>query len=112
MKLALTTQVIEDLREISDYISRNNPRAAVVLLKNFSARFRQLCESPRLGKKRDDLFEGLRSSRIKEYLIFYTIEQDRLLLFMLSMGKEIYCVSLPMRRCKSYFPSACASMAR
>lgn len=88
MKLALTTQAIDDLREISDYISKNNPRAAVSLLKNFSARFRQLCESPRLGKKRDDLFEGLRSTRIKEYLIFYTIEQDVIIIVHVVHGRR------------------------
>jgi toxin ParE1/3/4 len=88
VKLALTTQAIYDLRGISDYISRSNPKAAVALLKNLSARFRQLCESPRLGKKRDDLFEGLRSSRIKEYLIFYTIEQDAIIIVHVLHGRR------------------------
>jgi toxin ParE1/3/4 len=66
----------QDLDEIAAYIARDNPQAAVTLLDRFTVRFRLLAQRPRIGVPRPELAEGLRSSNLGAYLVFY-LEVER-----------------------------------
>lgn len=61
----------EDLRQIRDYISRDNPDAAHRLLDQLADRFLMLVRQPLIGSPRDDLIRGLRDFTFGNYVIFY-----------------------------------------
>ena len=77
MRLVVTLQARKDLQEIEEYIGRDNPTAAVNFVQRLTERFFDLAESPRIGRLRDDLEPGLRSSSVGDYLIFYTVGADK-----------------------------------
>lgn len=88
MKLVITTQAREDLHEIEEYIGKDNPKAAVSFVQRLTDRFHELVESPGIGRKRDDLAPGLRSSRVSDHLIFYAIEGEKLLIVHVLHGRR------------------------
>jgi len=64
-------QVLEDLRSIEEFIGQDNPPAAVAFVEKLTDRFSELLDAPGIGRKREELAPGLRSSRVGDYLIFY-----------------------------------------
>lgn len=73
MKFRITAQAREELREIEEYIGQDNPKAAIAFLKRLIERFRELCDMPGIGRKRDELAPGMRSSAVGDYLVFYHV---------------------------------------
>jgi len=80
----LTAQAKQDLKEIKDYIARNNPAAA----RRFVQAFRQQCQLiarfPEIGRSYSQLAPALRGFPLENYIIFYRpaakgIEVERLL---------------------------------
>lgn len=71
MKLLVTAQAAQDLRDIENYIGKDNPVAALQFVKKLTIRFHELLQSPGIGRKRDELSLGLRSTCVGNYLIFY-----------------------------------------
>lgn len=71
MKLRVTVPAAQDLRDIEEFIGKDNPSAAVQFVRKLTDRFHELLQSPGIGRKRDDLAAGLRSTRVGDYLIFY-----------------------------------------
>lgn len=71
MRLIVTAKAEQHLDEIEEYIGLDIPSAAVDFVSRLTERFQELAESPGIGRKRDDLRHGMRSSRVGEYLIFY-----------------------------------------
>jgi addiction module RelE/StbE family toxin len=88
VKLAVTAQALEDLREIEEYIGKDNPKAAVSFVQRLADRFHELVEAPGVGRKRDDLASGLRSSRVSGHLIFYTVEGEKLIVVHVLHGSR------------------------
>jgi toxin ParE1/3/4 len=80
VKLDVTSQAISDLQEIEEYIGKDNALAAVDFVQRLTARFYQLVDSPGIGRKRDDLAAGLRSSRVGDHLIFYLLNGDKVVI--------------------------------
>jgi toxin ParE1/3/4 len=68
-------QAFEDLRSIEEFIGRDNPAAAMTFVQKITEQLRNLKDMPGIGRKRDDLAPGLRSTRFGEYLIFYRISE-------------------------------------
>jgi toxin ParE1/3/4 len=66
----------EDLRQIRDYISRDNPDAADRLLDQIADRFLMLVRQPFIETPRDDLIRGLRDFTVGNYVIFYRPPQS------------------------------------
>lgn len=65
-----------DLREIRDYIGKQNPEAARRLMLRFVQSFRLLANRPELGHVREDLPEpSLRFWPVGSYLIAYVAER-------------------------------------
>ncbi len=67
----LTPEALRDLDEIVDYISRENPAAALRVINSIEQKCRTLAEMPELGRLREELAPGLRSLTAGNYLIFY-----------------------------------------
>ncbi|MEH2124390.1 type II toxin-antitoxin system RelE/ParE family toxin [Nostoc sp.] len=60
-----------DLKEISSYIARYNPDAALRLNKKIKQQCKLLADFPNMGQSYDTFASGLRSFPVEDYLIFY-----------------------------------------
>jgi toxin ParE1/3/4 len=60
-----------DLREIRDYILRDNPNRSVSFVEELLVRCQLLADNARIGRARSELGHGLRSFPHGNYLIFY-----------------------------------------
>lgn len=88
MKLKVTPKAWEDLRQIEQYIGQDNPKAAVAFVQRLTERMNELCGTPGIGRKRDDLAPGMRSSRVSDHLIFYFVEGETLVVAHVLHGRR------------------------
>ena len=65
-----------DLGEIHDYIFQRSPRHSIQTLFRFESIFLLLTDSPLMGTLRDELFLGIRSHPVGNYVIFYHLEDS------------------------------------
>jgi toxin ParE1/3/4 len=70
MRLRVRPQARQDLREIGDYIARDNRRAARRFVRMLRERCAFLAQNPHIGRERPELREGLRSFPVQNYVIF------------------------------------------
>jgi toxin ParE1/3/4 len=70
-RVRLSPQVRRDLKEIDEYISRDNPDAAARVISNIREKCEVLSQQPGIGRNRSDLLPNLRSFPIGNYVIFY-----------------------------------------
>ncbi|HYZ60833.1 MAG TPA: type II toxin-antitoxin system RelE/ParE family toxin [Acetobacteraceae bacterium] len=66
----------DDLLEIADYISRDNPFAARRLLVRIEAMFDLIGRNPLIGRSRPDIAPDARAFPVGRYLILYRLTQD------------------------------------
>lgn len=72
MELVITDPAKEDLIQIWEYITANNPEAANKLMRIFREKFELLRDFPHLGRERNhDLYIGSRSFPVGKYIIIY-----------------------------------------
>ncbi len=69
----ITPEAENDIDEILQYIAVDNFDAAVSFYDRMQSTFETLAASPRAGRERSDLSEGLRCFPIGNYLIFYRV---------------------------------------
>ena len=62
--LKLTHEATERLREIHDYIARDNPSAASLVVDGIFAKTQLLCSHPRIGQR----YDGIANREIREIL--------------------------------------------
>jgi plasmid stabilization system protein ParE len=78
-RFVLTPAAQEDLREISEFIGQESPRAAQRMRTELREAMRRLAEMPGIGHLRDDLAdEALRFWSVHSYVIVYRPETDPL----------------------------------
>ncbi|NET62115.1 MAG: type II toxin-antitoxin system RelE/ParE family toxin [Symploca sp. SIO2E6] len=80
----LTAQAKLDLKEVKDYIVRNNPAAARRFIQAFRQQCQLLAKFPNMGRSYSQLAPSLRGFPLEKYIIFYRsidkgIEVERLL---------------------------------
>ncbi len=83
----------DDLDEIVDYISVENPRAAEKLLNHMVKNLEYLTTHPYLGKTPNEVDVarmGYRFLVIENYLLFYTIEENTVLVHRVLHGARNY----------------------
>ena len=73
MKRRIRPEARQDLRDIGDYIARDDRRAARRFVRASRERCAFLAENPRVGRERSDLGEGLRSFPVRNCVIFYRL---------------------------------------
>ena len=67
---------VEDLETIGDVIAADNPVLAVSFIDELLAVCDRLAARPRAYQRRDDLAAGLRQAVPGRYVIFFTPDQD------------------------------------
>ena len=69
--LRFTELAEADLAEISAFIAKDNPTAAMRLIDMVEEKCRLIASRPAIGRPRDALLAGLRSHPIGQYIVFY-----------------------------------------
>jgi toxin ParE1/3/4 len=93
----LTTEALQDLNDIWDYVGQDNPRAADALIEQLLRTCQLLAQSPRLGRRREDLAQDLRSHPVGRYLIFYRVHADVIqIVRFLYGGRDLHAVFAAM----------------
>jgi toxin ParE1/3/4 len=75
-RVRLSLEASRDLEEIEDYISQDNPDAAVRLVLLVRKKCELLSQQPGIGRDRSDVFSGLRGFPLGNYVIFYRPASD------------------------------------
>jgi toxin ParE1/3/4 len=86
--ISRTAQAEEDLIEIWGYVALHNERAADRLLDRFEARWRLLATQPYSGMARDDIAQGVRHLVTGEYLTFYRVSDDAVVILRVIHGRR------------------------
>jgi len=88
----LTSRAIADLDAIWLYVATisTSTETADRLIDAFTERFLLLARFPRIGRLRGELREGLRSFPVGEYVIFYRVDgEDVVILHVLHGRRDI-----------------------
>jgi toxin ParE1/3/4 len=89
-QLIIADQAREDLMEIWLYIASDSISSADKFIDFLYEKCANLCSSPEVGRKRDELFPSLRCLPVKRYLIFYRIKQNAIeIIRILSAYRDI-----------------------
>lgn len=75
MRVRLLPQAETDLDDIWYYIALDDPDAATRTVDGILARLRVLASFPGAGREREELYPGLRSWPIDNYVAFYTVDE-------------------------------------
>jgi addiction module RelE/StbE family toxin len=92
-KIRYLSAAENDLDDIFDYITKDNPSAAVSLLKKFDDAISQLALNPELGVvPKDDRLKklGYRILIIGKYLVFYVKKADTVQIRRIIHGARQY----------------------
>lgn len=88
MIILRTALAEDDLIDIWLYIAAENPDAADRLLDRIERRTQLLATQPFAGPARDDLDSGVRQLVVGNYLMFYRVENDTILILRVLHGKR------------------------
>lgn len=75
-RYSFTTQAVQDLEEIHNFIATDNLAAAVRLLDLLEEKLQTLAGAPEMGRSREELALALRSFPVGNYVIFYRSIED------------------------------------
>jgi len=78
LKVRLLSQAEADLDNIWYYIALDDPDAATRTVDAILARLRVLASFPGAGRQREELYPGLRSWPINDYVVFYTADESEI----------------------------------
>lgn len=97
MKVVLTTEAIDDLERIGDYIARDNPARAASFVQKLIEKARLLGEMPQgfpVVPRYAHL--GVRRCAHNNYLIFYRVEEDRVsIIHILHGARDVDALLFP-----------------
>jgi toxin ParE1/3/4 len=87
MKIFISEKAKKDLLQIFSYVAARNQFAADKIIEAIDSKFEQLSRFPFIGRERRNLSEGLHSIVVRRYLIFYTVERDRIIIVRVIDGR-------------------------
>lgn len=73
---SFSEDAIQDLDEICEYISQNQPKSASKLFDKIRERCKAVASFPNMGKNYSKLSPGLRGFIVDDYIIFYYPRED------------------------------------
>lgn len=91
MTVVLTISALEDLERIGDYIAASNPVRAYEFIRELREKAQEIGQTPRafsLVPRYEAL--GVRRRVYRDYLIFYRIEEDRIVILHILHGAQDY----------------------
>lgn len=75
-KVIISDQAILDLEEIWQHIGNDNPVAADEQIDKIYGQCLLLQDNPEIGRRREELYNGLRSIVVSKYILFYRIKDE------------------------------------
>ena len=88
MKLVVSLQADDDLLKIYNYLNPLNQKAARDQLAGINDKFKQLARFPFIGRERSNLRRGLRSVVFGPNVIFYLVEEERVVIVRVLDGRR------------------------
>lgn len=76
LKLRMLPQACQDLREIGDYIARDNRMAAQKQVRSIREKCERLIDFPSMGQQRPDIVEDIQHFPVGSYLILYRVNSS------------------------------------
>jgi toxin ParE1/3/4 len=70
-RYTLSAQARQDLKDIKNYIARDNLDRAAAFIKSIGDRFQKLANFPGMGSSYEELAPALRGFPVGNYVIFY-----------------------------------------
>lgn len=90
MRIIWSPLAVERAAEISDYIARDNPAAAVKWIETIFKKVGQLTLSPQSGRVVPEVNDnGIRELIYGNYRIIYRVEDKRISILTIRHGKQI-----------------------
>lgn len=87
-RIRLTEQVEEDVLDIWEYIAADNMPAADRIVDRFTETYEKLARNPGMGVKQEQYRLGLRCFPVGKYIVFYTVEEDELIIYRVLHGSR------------------------
>ncbi len=73
----VTPRASRDIEAIADYLAtRSSLSRSEQFLNGIDSTLQRIAQFPQIGRKRDELYPGLRSLPYEQYLIFYRLLND------------------------------------
>lgn len=73
----ITPRASRDVETLMDYLAEKvSIETAERFLEKIDGKFKLLVKFPQIGRRRDELYPGLRSIPLDDYLIFYRLVSD------------------------------------
>lgn len=88
MSYRLAPKAEADVEAIAEYIAGTNPSAAIHLVEKFMRRWQLLATQPRSGALRGDLGSDIRHVVVGNYLTFYRIDDQQVVILRVLHGKR------------------------
>lgn len=86
MRIIITPLAEHDLESIGDYIARDNPARAITFVRELRAQCERIASNPLGYRQRQELGDSIRSCAHGNYVIFFEIEADDLLVVRILHG--------------------------
>jgi toxin ParE1/3/4 len=86
MRVVFTRLATIDLEEIGDYIARDNPERALSFVEELRAQCVRIAQAPLSCAERPELGENLRSCVHGSYVIFFAVDDGRMLVVRVLHG--------------------------
>jgi toxin ParE1/3/4 len=80
LKFVISPIALEELETIQDELSNQLPRRDQKFTLKLRAAIDRLCLFPEIGTERPDLFEGIRVTYVWNYLVFYQLTDDQIVI--------------------------------
>lgn len=88
MKIVFSPESRQDLREIFNYIAKDNLDAAIAFVRRLKQRCVDLAPMPNVGKNREEIARGYRSITEGDYVIFYRLQPEIVEILHVVHGKR------------------------
>ena len=88
MKVFLSDKARSDLFQFYAYLTEGSPSAARAALETINVKFAHLTRFPFIGRERSTLGAGIRSLVAGTQVIFYTVEQERIIIIRVLDGRR------------------------
>jgi toxin ParE1/3/4 len=83
---SFSTEAMQDLDEICQYIAQNDQRAASKIFDAIRKKARLLSQFPNMGKSYSQLALNLRGAPVEDYIIFYYPRADGIDIVRIASG--------------------------
>lgn len=88
MKIVVSDKAKTDLLQLYSYLASRNPRAADAAIHTIDTKFGNIARFPFIGRERSSLAPGVRSLAAGIQVIFYKVEEDRIVIVRVIDGRR------------------------